>query len=68
MSEQIEELQRQAIIAKPVPDPRRLEPAITGEIKTVLDTALAKDRDHRYQKNNYQQHTADTRKTREYNP
>jgi serine/threonine protein kinase len=39
----------QAILSKEPPDPRSLNPAIPGDLRVVLETALAKDRDKRYQ-------------------
>ena len=39
----------QAIVSKGYPAPRTVNPAISRDIEVVLETALAKDRDHRYQ-------------------
>jgi serine/threonine protein kinase/WD40 repeat protein len=39
----------QAIMTKDPPDPRKLNPALGRDLRIVLDTALEKDRDHRYQ-------------------
>jgi serine/threonine protein kinase/formylglycine-generating enzyme required for sulfatase activity len=36
------------ILFVPVPDPRTLNPAISKDLKIVIDTALEKDRDRRY--------------------
>ena len=38
----------QAILSKEPPDPRRLNKAISADLKVVLETALNKDRDRRY--------------------
>jgi serine/threonine protein kinase/formylglycine-generating enzyme required for sulfatase activity len=38
----------QAILGRPAPDPRRLNRAIPGDLKVVLETALDKDRERRY--------------------
>jgi len=39
----------QAILGKEPPDPHRFNPAIPRDLRVVLDTALEKDRDRRYQ-------------------
>jgi serine/threonine protein kinase len=38
----------QAILTEPPPDPRPLNPAISRDLKVLLETALEKDRDRRY--------------------
>ncbi len=38
----------QAVLTKSAPDPRKFNPAITSDLKVVLETALEKDRDRRY--------------------
>jgi serine/threonine protein kinase/Flp pilus assembly protein TadD len=38
-----------AILTEPPRDPRRVNPAVGRDLRIVLDTALAKDRDRRYQ-------------------
>lgn len=39
----------QSILIEEPPDPRRLNPLISRDLKVVLETALAKERDERYQ-------------------
>jgi formylglycine-generating enzyme required for sulfatase activity len=39
----------QAILGKSPPDVRKLNPAVTSEIRVVIETAIDKDRDRRYQ-------------------
>ena len=39
----------QVILTSPTPDPRRLNPAIPRDLRVVLETALEKNRDRRYQ-------------------
>ncbi len=56
----------QAILTKEPPDPRRRNRAISAELKVVLETALEKDRDRRYQ--TAQNLAEDLRRIREHRP
>ncbi|MCP3914205.1 MAG: protein kinase [bacterium] len=59
------ELER-AILFDPVPDPRALNPALTEDVKVVLESGLEKERDRRYA--SALAFAEDLRRIREYEP
>jgi len=60
-----EQLYHKILVAAP-PDPRRFNSAVTRDVKAVLETALEKDRDRRYQ--SALEFAEDLRRIREFEP
>lgn len=56
----------QAIMSKDPPDPRKLNSAISQDLRVVLDTALEKDRDRRYA--TAEEFAEELRRVRRYEP
>ena len=54
------------ILEAPPPDPRKLNPSLSEDVKVVLETALEKDRDRRYA--TALEFAEDLRRIREYEP